>query len=887
MRTVAFQFWTTAARFATRRLASCPEESGSYLARFLADELQETQEIADGYARLRATCEEMKRMAMNGMLLGRLGLLMRRFSRTPGFTAVTLATLAIGVGATTAIFSVVDGVLIKPLPYPHPEQLIGIWHAAPGLGIPELQMAPFLYFIDREQSTTLQDIGVYNDDSMTLTGLGDPERLDGMDVTSHTLPILGVQPVAGRLFSDADDTAGAPETVILSYAYWHKRFGGDTSAIGRVITLDGRPRQIIGVLPRSFRFLNNSDLSFMAPMQWDRSKIKLGNFSYYGLARMKPGVTLAQAQADMKRLIPIAVRSFPAPEGYSASIFESAGLAPNLRMLKQDVVGSIGNVLWVLLGSIAMVLMIACANVANLLLVRVEGRRQELAIRAALGANWKRIASDLMLESLALGVLGATLGLALADVALRLLVAAAPTGLPRLDEIGINGTVLLFAFALALVTSAAIGALPVLKYAGSRVNLTLREGGRGQSQSREQHRARNVLVVVQIAMALVLLICSGLMIRTFQALTHVDPGFSLPNTLQTFQLYIPETQAKGAEQTMRIEQAIRDRIATLPGVKSVAFGTALPMSGSNNNDVLYAQDQVYSQGTLPPVRRFKFYSPGMFATLGTRIVIGRDFNWNDLYQKKPVAVISENMAREMWHEPSAALGKRIRVATTDEWREIVGVVSDSHDNGVDQAAPATVYWPALTGHFEGDSERIQRYIAVAIRSDRAGSSAFMKEVQQAVWSADSDLPLADVHTLGYYYTRSMARTSFTLVMLSVAGGMALLLGVVGIYGVISYSVAQRTREIGIRMALGAQRQAITQMFVRNGLLLTGVGVVIGLATSFGVMRFLSSLLFGVNPIDPVTYGTITLLIVAIAWIACYLPSRRASAVDPMDALRSE
>jgi predicted permease len=834
-----------------------------------------------------ATCKEMRGMAIHGTLLDRLVLLARRFGRTPGFTAVTLATLAIGVGATTAIFSVVDGVLLKPLPYPHPEELIGVWHTAPGIGAPELQMAPFLYFIDREQSTTLADIGMYDGDSMTLTGLGEPERLDALDVTSHTLPILGVQPVAGRLFTDRDDSPGAPETVMLSYAYWHKRFGGDPSTVGRVMTLDGIPRQIIGVLPKGFRFLDYPEMEIMAPFQWDRSKIKLGNFSQYGLARLKPGVTLEQAQADMTRLIPIAIRSFPAPEGFSADVFASARLAPSLRMLKQDVVGNIGNVLWVLMGSIAMVLMIACANVANLLLVRVEGRRQELAIRAALGADWKRIATDLMLESLALGIIGATLGLALADVALRSLVALAPTGLPRLNEIGINGTVLLFAFVLALVTSLAIGSLPVLKYAGSKINLTLREGGRGQSQSREQHRARNMLVVLQIAMALVLLICSGLMIRTFQALTHVTPGFNKPDKLQTFQLFIPETQAKGSEQTMRIEQAIRDQLAALPGVSSAAFGTALPMSGSSSNDVLYAQDHVYAQGQLPPVRRFKFYSPGMFGTLGTRLLAGRDFEWNDLYEKKPVAVISENMARELWQDPNAALGKRIRVAATDDWREIIGVAENSHDNGVDQPAPTTVYWPALTGSLEGQPERVQRYISVAIRSDRAGSAAFMKEVQQAVWSADSDLPLANVHTLGYYYTRSMARTSFMLVMLSVAGGMALLLGVVGIYGVISYSVAQRTREIGIRMALGAQRKAITQMFVRNGLILTSVGVVIGLATSFGVMRFLSSLLFGVNPVDPVTYGTITLLIVAIAWIACYLPSRRASAVDPMDALRSE
>ena len=817
----------------------------------------------------------------------RLKHIARRLGRTPMFTAITLITLAVGIGANTVIFSVVNGVLLKPLPYPHPEQLIGVWYAAPGINIPELQMAPFLYFTSREQSTTLQDIGVYDGDSVSVTGVGEPEHVFGLDVSSGTLPILGVKPMLGRLFTNTDDSKGAPETILVSFDYWRKRFGSDPSAVGRVITLDGRPRQIIGVLPQGFHFLDYDDPAIIMPFQWDRAHTKLGNFSFEALARLKPGVSMAQANADLTRLIPIGIRSFPAPEGFSASIFQHAGLAPSLRPLKQDVVGTIGNVLWVLMGSIAMVLMIACANVANLLLVRVEGRRQELAIRAALGAGWRRIASDLMIESLVLGVVGSLLGLAIADAALKLLVSLAPAGLPRIHEIGIDSPVLLFTLGLALFTSFVIGAIPVLKYAGSRVNLTLREGGRSQSQSREQHRARNILVVLQIAMALVLLICSGLMIRTFQALTHVDPGFSGPDSLQTFHLFIPESQAKDSVQTVHLEQSIRDKIAALPGVSSVAFSTALPMSGSSSNDLLYAQDHVYAEGQLPPIRRFKFTSPGLFATLGTPMIAGRDFAWDDLYGKRPVAVISENFAREYWQSAANALGKRIRVATTDDWREIVGVVGDTRDNGVDKPAPTTVYWPALMGPFEGEKERIERYITLTIRSDRAGSSAFMKEVQQAVWSADSDLPLADVHTLGYYYKRSMARTSFTLIMLSVAGAMALLLGVVGIYGVISYSVSQRTREIGIRMALGAQRQAITQMFVRHGLLLTAIGVASGLGASFGVMRFLSALLFGVNPVDPLTYGAITLLIVAIAWFACYLPSRRASTVDPMNALRSE
>ena len=385
-------------------------------------------------------------------------------------------------------------------------------------------MAPSVYFIDREQSTTLEDIGAYDRDSFTVTGAGEPEHVRGLDVTDGTLRILGVVPAMGRLFSREDDSPGKPQTVVLSYGYWHQKFGGDSSAIGHSITVDGKPRQIIGVLPPGFHFLDQEDAAIVAPLQWDRAKVTLGNFSFEALARLKPGVTMAQASADMARLLPVAMRSFPPPEGFSINLFEKAHIAPNLRPLKQDVVGDVGNVLWILMGSIGLVLLIACANVANLLLVRVEGRRQELAVRAALGAGWKRIASDLMFESLVLGFLGGLLGLLLADEALRVLVALGPSGLPRLHEIGIDIPVLLFTFALVLLTSLLIASLPVLKYAGGRLNSQLREGGRALSQSRERHRARNALVILQVALALVLLICSGLMIRTFRAMMHVPPG---------------------------------------------------------------------------------------------------------------------------------------------------------------------------------------------------------------------------------------------------------------------------------------------------------------------------------------------------------------------------
>ena len=824
-----------------------------------------------------------------GMMQDQFRQVARRLTRAPLFTAITLLTLAIGVGATTVIFSVVEGVLLKPLPYPHPEKLIGVWHSAPGLNIKDLNMSPSNYFIDREQNTTFVDIGAYSGDSLNVTGVGEPEHVRGLDVTDGTLPLLGVKPVLGRLFTRQDDSPGAPQTVLLSYAYWQQKFGGSPSVIGRTIDVDGKPREIIGVLPRGFHFLDRQDDALILPLQWDRSKIHLGSFSDRALARLKPGVTMEQATADMARLLPVAVRSFPAPDGYSLSLFQKLEMQPNLRPLKQDVIGDIGNVLWVLMGSIVLVLLVACANVANLLLVRVEGRRQELAIRSALGAGWKRVAGDLLFESVVLGFVGSLLGLGLAYGSLRVLVAIAPMGLPRIHEIGIDLPVLGFTLGLALAVSLLIGFIPVFRYAGGGLNAELREGGRALSQSRERHRARKSLVVVQVALALVLLICSGLMIRTFVALMHVSPGFTEPDNVQTFRFNIPQAQIPDAQRDrlVRMQQEIMDKIAAIPGVSSVSMATALPMDGYDSNDVLFAQDRTYKDGEIPPIRRFIYMSPKLFATMGTRMVTGRDLTWADLYGKRPVAIISENFAREYWHDPGNALGKRIRVGSGDDWREIVGVVQDVHFDGVNQAAPSTVYWPLMTDKFEGEKERVQRDVAFAIRTPRAGSQEFMKEVQQRAWSVDAEVPTAEVSTLGELYTQSMARTSFTLVMLCVAGSMALLLGVVGIYGVIAYAVSQRTREIGIRMALGAQRESLTALFVRQGMWLTGIGVVCGLVVAFVSMRLMSSILFNVSPVDPLTYGGITVVVVVIAYLACYLPSRRAATVDPVHALRAE
>jgi predicted permease len=819
--------------------------------------------------------------------LQQLKQVLRRLRLSPLFTTITLITLAAGIGANTLVFSVIEGVLLKPLPYPEPSRLVGVWHTAPGIQIKDLNMAPSHYFIYREQGQTFQDIAVYQGDSFSITGVNEPERVDGLDVTEEMLPMLGVAPVAGRLFSAEDAKPNAPKTAMISYGYWMSKFGGDRSLVGRTILTDGDSRLVVGILPRSFHFLDYRDPAVVIPYQFDRSKLKLGDYSYEAIARLKPGVTIAQANADVARMLPIVMNSFPAPEGFSAKLFENAHIGPQVRPLKQDVVGDIGNVLWVVMASIGLVMLIVCANVANLLLVRVESRRQELALRAALGAGRGRIAGELFLESAILGLIGSAVGLVLAVIGLRILISVAPENLPRIHEIGIDGPVLLFTLVVTLIASALFACIPIFKYAGVRLNTGIREGGRSVSASREQHRARNILVVVQVALALVLLICSGLMIRTFHAMTKVNPGFANADQVQTFHISIPDAQIKEDEAALRMEQEIQNRIAAIPGTSSVAIDTSVPMSNSNSNDPVLVEGRSYAEGEFPALRRFKFVDPGAFATLGIPIIAGRDYTWDDIYQNHLVAIVSENTARELFQDAQSAIGKRIRVATTDPYREIVGVVANVFDDGVSEKAPTSVYWPLMMKRFEGQESRMNRFIAFVIRNPHAGSENFMKDVRAAVWAVNPNLPLSDVHTLQYFYDRSLARTTFTLIMIGIAGSMALLLGVVGLYGVIAYSVSQRKREIGVRMALGAQTKVLTNMFVRHGLILTGIGVACGLVAAMILMRFMASILFGVSPMDPVTYVAVSLGLAATALLASYVPSRRAATIDPVDALRAE
>ena len=583
-------------------------------------------------------------------------------------------------------------------------------------------------------------------------------------------------------------------------------------------------------------------------------------------------------------MIPIALHSFPPQAGLTVKVFEDVRLAPKLRYLKQLLIGDIAETLWVLMGTLAIVLLIACANVANLLLVRAEGRQQELAIRAALGAGRRDIVRELLMESVAIGLLGGALGLALAFGAVRALVAMAPAHLPRLNEISINPAVILFTLVTALGTGVLFGMIPAIKYSGPRIASALRGAGRTSSHSRERHRARGVLVVVQVSLALVLLVASGLMIRTFQALRHVDPGFD-PKDALTLSIAIPPTEVKDPDAVMQLEQGILEKIRAIPGVAAAGITTVIPTDESAGSDQVYVRDRTYQ--SVPPLRRLKFVSPGLLATMGNRLIAGRDFTWADTYQRRPVAMLSENLARELWGDPRIAIGKQITANPKDPWREVIGVVNDEREDGVQEKAPAAAYYPLLMNDFEGNAVAVQPTVSYIVRSRRAGSQGLLAEVQQAVWSLNPSLPLAGMRTLQEIYDKSLARTSFTLVLLAIAGAMALLIGLVGIYGVISYAVSQRRREIGIRMALGARSREVTLTFIGQGVALALIGVACGLAGAAALTRLLGSLLFDVSPLDPLTYAAVSLGLIAAAIVASYIPAVRAMGVDPSEALRSE
>ena len=818
---------------------------------------------------------------------------LRRFRKNPAFTAAVMLTLALGIGGNTAIFGVIESVLIRPLPYPDAEALVGVWHTAPGMSAadPRMNCSPSMYFTYRDENRTFQHFGVWRFGVAPITGAGEPELPRALMVTHGVLDALDVKPLLGRWFSQADDTPASAETVILTHGYWGRRFLGDSSVIGRTMIINARPHTVIGVMPESFEFSRNArEPELILPLQLERPR-SLGTFAFQGIARLRPGVTLTQANADLARMLEVWLRSWPSPRGLDSAVFLNARFAPQIQPLKQEIVGNAGTMLWVVMGTLAMVLLIACANVASLLLVDAEVRGPELAVRAALGAGWRRIAGQLLAESMTLGLLGGALGLGPAYLGLKILAARGPSTLPRLNEISFDPWVLAFAFGASLLSGALAGIIPLAKYARPPA-AALRTVGRTFSQTRERHRARNTLVVVQVALALVLLVGAGLMIRTFQQLRAMQPGFTQPETIHIVRSSIPETVAKEPARAMRMWQEILDKIAAIPGVTSVGLAGQVPLEaqlGFRNRQRLDAERPTLEGRPRNTSVEMRLIAPSFFKTMGTRIIVGRDFTWPDLYEHRHVAIVSDNLARAWWGGPRAALGQRVRETSIAPWREVVGVVEDVYDDGVHVPAPEFAYLPALMDrHLVFDNEFVLRAATFAIRSERAGTESLLGEAREIIWSVNGRQPVfAFVNTVGQLYDQSMARTSFTLVILAIVGGMALLLGIVGIYGVIAYAVSQRTREIGLRMALGAQPATMLPVFLRQGLLLAVIGVGVGLAAAVGLTRLMSSLLFGISAVDPLTYAAVSALLMAAAVLASYVPARRAMAIDPVEALRAE
>jgi putative ABC transport system permease protein len=806
---------------------------------------------------------------------------LRALPRRPSFTVAAVVTLALGIGATVAIFSVVYSVLLKPLPYPNPDELVRIRHTATVSGDGDLTSASSMYFTYRAENQTLAEIGMWSDGGETLTGADGTERIRSLRATHGLLQALGVQPAHGRWFTEAEHgpTRGA-DPVILSYAFAESRFGSDAAALGQALTINGRQAQVVGVMPRGFRFLDLSPtFDIIVAMQLDPARQSIGSFNLHALARLRPGVTPAEASADLRRMLPIWLDSWPMMQGLSTTreAIENMRIAPVVRPLKDDIVGATAGALWVLMAAIGAVLLVACANIANLMLVRADARRHELALRAALGAVPARIARELLVESLVIGAIGGAIGLALAYGGIELLVRVGPANLPRLTEIAVHPPVLAFTAAVSLSATLAFGSLTALKHAWGPSFVAFGGAGRA-SASRERSATRNALVVVQVALALVLVVSAVLMGRAFAALRDVRPGFVEAGSIQTVRTWAPNAIARDQLQFVRAQREMLAAIEALPGVESTGFTNVLPMEGGpfNANSVTIFESAELAPGDLPPARRMKFISPGYLETMSTRVIAGRDLTWADIDAGGRVALISEELARELGGTPADALGQRIRTPIdSDDWREVIGVVESVKEDALHTSAPGIVYWPALMHNAFGNEAFAYPAIAIVARSDRAGTAALGNEIREAIWSVSRDAPVALERTMQTLYAASLARTSFALVMLAIASALALVLGLVGIYGVIAYVVAQRSREIGIRLALGAQRRSVRAMFLRQGLALSAAGVMIGLVVALGVTRLMASLLFGVGATDVVTYATAVGMILAAAALASYLPARRS------------
>jgi putative ABC transport system permease protein len=808
----------------------------------------------------------------------------RRLAAAPTFTITAVLTLGIAIGANTLIFSIVNGLLLRPLPFVQPEALVSVRHVAPGLVSGPLNQGAFTYFTYRDDATTLEDLGLWTNVSATVTGRGEPEELQSLMVTDGTLPVLGVRPILGRPFAESDDAPGSRETVIISHGYWQRAFQGSPAAIGQSLMVDGRAREVIGVMPDRFRLLRHAPDLFL-PLRLNRAQAQIGLFRYQGVARLKPGVTIAQATADLARLIPGMPDRFPIPRGFSRQMYDGFRLAPEIHPLHEDLAGDVTGMLWVVFGAVALLLLVACANVANLFLLRGENRRREFAVQLALGASRARVAGHLLGEALTLSFASGILGIALAYFTLRFLGVAAAAHIPAIGDITIDLLTVAFAMALSVAAGVAFCVIPIQRFTRPDLSVALKENGRGSSDGQGRHRTRNALVIAQVAIALVLLVGSMLMVRTFLALRDVKPGFVDGATVLTLRINIADAVEPDPTTTARLHQQLLQGIAGISGVRQAGQSSSITMDGANRQDPVFVEGVIGEDGRMPPMRRMKWVSPGYYATMGNPLVAGRDFSWSDVIERREVGIVSENFAREVFGTAPAAIGRRMRASPTSPWREIVGVVGNEHDDGPTRPATAMVYWPLLQENHAPSRITVERALVYAIRTDRVRDAGLLRDIQQAVWAVNPSLPISRIETVEDVYRRATAQGAFALVVLAIAAAVTLLLGVVGIYGVVAYVVVQRQREVGIRMALGASAPEVLRLFLGRSLAVVAVGLAAGTAAAVAASSALSSLLFGVNRLDVAVYVLAIVLLAAVATIATWLPARRAARTPPAFVLR--
>ena len=807
----------------------------------------------------------------------------RRAAAGPGFTLAAVATLAVGIGANAAIFSIVNAVLLRPLPVPDSERLVMLRHAAPGLGqLGELPMSDALYFFYAEESRTLDGVAAYRDEQASFTGPENPRRVQAARVTASFFEVVRTAPRLGRGFTPEDDRPGAAPVAVLADGLWRTRFGADPGVVGRVVDLDGARVEVVGVMPPGFRF-SRPAAALWRPMGLDRDDTQLGAFGVNGVARLAAGSTLEQAQAELGAMLSNLEDVFP-DEG-AAPILADAGFRPLVGRAREVVVGDVAATLWTLLGAAAFLLLIACANVANLFLVRSEARRGEMAVRAALGAGRGRLVGSVFAESLALGVAGGLAALPLAAAAVRLLVRFGPRALPRLDEISIDAAVLLFGFAASVAAGLLFGVLPAWRARAAASAAHPAAGARGASAGRERQFARRGLVVVQIALALTLLVGSGLSVRSFQKLAAVDPGFD-PADVLTFGLALPRRDYETDESRLAFHRQAVERLRALPGAVGAAAASTVPLGGEMSGSGHAVEGRPLADGEVWPVFLWKRVSPAYFDAMRVALVEGRVFDALDGERDAPVVVVSRAVARAQWPGESA-IGKGIRGGGPpeeegDEWTRVVGVVDDVRETALHEEPPPMVYYPIPGVVAGGGVPPVMRYV---VRAPNA--AALAGAVRETVRGLDPTLPVADVETLETLVGRARGERAFVMVLLVVAAALALLLGSIGLYGVVSCAVAQRRREIAIRVAVGAQAADVRRLVLAEAGWMAGAGVAAGVASAVASTRRLQALLFETAPLDPVVFGAVSLLLAAICLLASWLPARRAAGIDPMTILRAE